>query len=353
MEFKKITVGPLTSINNLVYHLSKQFLEIRTDYLLGKRPTFKLDFSDIKSHSISLPALASLLSVGKKLSEFIGYPIPVITIWEPHTLAFLHQTQFIQIAKKLNIFSFEGDIDGWSWFTAERPLNPNTKLLYFGDVKPISHLNPSEIGTQKALHKQKLISNLKLRCSAVFNGFDDKLENTLYNTLLELIVNSLMHGQEFAFVALQRSSKGITIAVCDSGIGFKRSLMQTFSYPQLHDLKDEEAILIGSLIQKEIHGLRLAISEVLRYRAEDIALKNEGWVTISSYGAEIRWQKRAWHDALNHFEKLDLNQQKPRISEIFDPIYHGQIDEEALENGYCRTYNHFLVGTRISFEIKF
>jgi hypothetical protein len=319
----------------------------------GKRPAFCFNFSELRSHSISLPALSSLLSVGKKLSEFVGYPIPVTITWDPNVLGFLHDTHFITIAKKLKIFSFEGEIDGWKNFTGENLLNPNTRILYFNDIKPIRDISPDRIGIEKAIHKQKLINNLKIRCSAIFNGFDDGLENTLYNTTLELVVNSLMHAEETAFIALQRTKKSITIAVCDAGIGFRRSLHQTFKTDNFQALTDGEALFIGSLIQKDAHGLRLAISEVLNYDSLDIAQLNEGWVTLSSFGAEIRWQKKTWGRALEYFETIDLKTSKPDLNKIFGKPITTLVDREKIETGYHRIYNHFLVGTRISFEIRF
>lgn len=352
MEKKIITIGPATSINSLVYHLGTQFLQIRNDYIHGRRPEFSFDFSDMKGRSISLPALASLLSVGKKLKDFIGYPIPVQMKWDPQVIAILQDSHFIPIAKKLNIFSFSDVFEGTIRLNNEF-LNPNTRLLYFGDIKPISNIPPDQIGIEKAIHKQKIISNLRVRCANIFKGFDDNLENTLYNTLLELIVNSLMHGQEFAFVALQRTSKSITISVSDSGIGFKRSLFQTFNNPHFKEITDAQAIFIGSLIQKDIHGLRLAIEEVLNYDNESIDDTNEGWVTISSYDAEIRWQKKNWRKAITYFDQLDLKNQAPSLTKVFGAPLEKIVDRQTLEEGYYRIYNHFLIGTRISFEIRF
>jgi len=94
MEKKVVSVGPVTSINSLVYYLSSQFSEIRNDYVHGRRPIFSFDFSDMRGRSISLPALASLLSVGKKLKDFIGYPIPVEMKWDPQVIAILTDSHF-------------------------------------------------------------------------------------------------------------------------------------------------------------------------------------------------------------------------------------------------------------------
>lgn len=352
MEKKIVSVGPMTSINSLVYHLSSQFIEIRNDYVHGRRPIFSFDFSDMRGRSISLPALASLLSVGKKLKDFVGYPIPVEMKWDPQVIAILTDSHFITIAKKLNIFSFPIEFEGTIRFNNEF-LNPNSRLLYFGDIKPIFDIPPEHIGIEKAIHKQKIISNLRIRCANIFKGFDDSLENTLYNTLLELIVNSLMHAQEFAFVALQRTSKSISISVSDAGIGFRRSLYQTFKIPNFKEMSDAEAIFIGSLIQKDIHGLRLAIEEVLNFDTEALDDTNEGWVTISSYDAEIRWQKKNWRKAISYFDQLNIKTEKPNLRKVFGDPLEKFVERQIIEEGYYRTYNHFLIGTRISFEIRF
>lgn len=352
MEKKIVSVGPVTSINSLVYHLSSQFLEIRNDYVHGRRPVFSFDFSDMRGRSISLPALASLLSVGKKLKDFIGYPIPVEMKWDPQVIAILTDSHFIPIAKKLNIFSFSDEFAGTIRMNNEF-LNPNTRLLYFGDIKPISDIPPELIGIEKAIHKQKIISNLRIRCANIFKGFDDSLENTLYNTLLELIVNSLMHAQEYAFVALQRTSKSISISVSDAGIGFKKSLFQTFKIPHFKELSNAQAIFIGSLIQKDIHGLRLAIEEVLNFDSESLDDTNEGWVTVSSYDAEIRWQKKNWRKAIKYFDQIDIKNQIPDLSKVLGDPLEKLVDRQVIEDGYYRLYNHFLIGTRISFEIRF
>lgn len=351
MDSKAINVGPLTSFNSIVYHLSKEFLLIRNDYILGKRPKFHFDLSDLKKDTISLPALAAFLATGKKLSDFVGYPIPIKMLWNPQVIAFLIDCQFIAIATKLKIFDFSETTIG-AMRLHDEYLNPNTRLIYFGDIKPISNISQDNIGSEKASHKQKIIGNLRVRCANVFKGFDSKLENTIINTTLELIVNSLMHGEEVAFVALQRSSKNIIISVCDSGIGFRKSLARTYDYEHFKKLSDSEAILIGSLIQKNLHGLRLAITEVLNFDEEDIGDNiNEGSVIVSSFNAEIRWQKNNWAKAIKYFDEIDIIKQNPDLNSVFGPPLKSYVDRDRIEEGYYKTYNHFLIGTRISFEI--
>jgi hypothetical protein len=350
-EDKIINVGSLTSINSLVYYLSNQFLELRNDYFHGRRPKIKFDLSQIKSENISLAALAALLATGKKMRDFVGYPIPIIIDWKPKVNSFLTDCHFIAIAEKLKIFDVPVEMLGTIRLYDER-LNPDTRIIYFGDVKPIDNIPIDKIGQEKAKHKQKIFGNLKLRFSSIFQDFgDEHLENLIYNTTLELIINSLMHGEEFAFVALQRSSRSITVSVCDSGIGFKRSLNRAFKYPVFKELNDAQALFIGSLIQKDVHGLRLAISETLNYGEKEE--NNKGWVTISSYNSEIRWEKKSWVKALDYYDNINIQTTLPVLDKVFGPPLNGFVERSLIDQGYYKTYDHFLIGTRITFEIRF
>ncbi len=345
-----INVGPLTSFNSLVYHLGPQLLFIRNEYIQGRTPKIKFNFSDLKSNSISLPALAALLANSRKLSAFIGNPIPVEMKWNPIVNAFLFDTGFMVAANKLKIFEFPIEALGRN---SGISLNPNTKIIYFEDINPSDSFSESEIGIEKAKHKQKILGNLKIRCSNIFDGFDEILESVVFNTTLELIVNSLMHAQDYAFVALQRTSKGITVSVCDAGIGFPKSLYSTYPFEHFKNISHPQALFIGSLIQKDIHGLRLAINEVLGYEENDFSKRNIGWVNISSFDTEIRWQKNNWGKALSYIDKLNLKKELPDIKAAIGDSLSGYVERDRIERGYWKQFQNFLVGTRITFEIRY
>ncbi len=353
MDTRVINTGPVTSFNSLVFHLSNEFLKIRKDYISGIRTKICFDFSEMRGNAMNLPALAALLATGKKISDFIGYSIPVKMQWNPQVLTFLTDTHFMSIAKKLKIFEFDPLMSGTMRFNNDY-INPNTRIIYFGDIKPINNIPIDQIGLEKAKHKQKIIGNLKVRASNIFGGVDDRLETSIVNTTLELIINSLMHAEEVAFVALQRTSKRITISVCDAGIGFKKSLYRTTKYDHFEGMSHAQAVFIGSLIQKDVHGLRLAISEVLRFKENSFDFKeNKGWVVISSFDSEIRWQKDKWAKALSYFDSIDISKEAPDLDYVFNEPIKSYVTQEEVEKGYYKTYDHFLIGTRISFEIKF
>jgi hypothetical protein len=345
-----VNVGSLTTFNNLAFNLSRQLRQIRNSYMHGETPTFYFDFTNIKENNIGIPALTALLAIGKKYRDFIGYPIPVKMKWNPNVLSFLTDVEFFLLSKKFDIFEFPDEIMGG--FRSNR-INPDTKVLYYGDIMPANNFQKENLGTEKAKLKQKIIGNLKVRCSSILYDLDAQLENTLINTTLELIVNSLMHGEDIAFVGLQRTSKSITISVCDTGIGFKKSLIRLYGYSHFDSMSHSQAILIGSLVQRDLHGLRLAISEVLDFKPFEINNTNVGWVNISSYDSEIRWQKKVWGNAIEHFEKLKLEKELPDLKAIFHNSPKEYLKPEEVEEGYYKEFDHFLIGTRIAFEIRF
>lgn len=352
MDSITVNAGPLTSYNSLVYYLSPKFKQIRELYLSGITPRITLDLRNLEYGNISISALTGLLCNCKKLRDFLGYAIPTVLKWDPQIQGFLSDIEFFKTAERFKIFQWipEGIIGGYKLGT----INPNTKILFYADIKPFKNIDISEIGIAKASLKQKIAPNFLMRCASLFNDFDDRLEDVIVNTTLELIVNSLMHAEDVAFVGLQRTKNRITISVCDSGIGFSKSLKRT--YPQISHFKDltsVEGIFIGSLIQRNAHGLRLAINEVLNfdelYPSFDF---NEGWVIISSFDTELRWQKSNWAKALNYIDSNTFESKKPDILKIFGPPLTNYAEKEKINLGYWKKYENILIGTRITFEIK-
>ena len=86
------------------------------------------------------------------------------------------------------------------------------------------------------------------------------------------------------------------------------------------------------------------------YRAISDVIKSEGSINISSFDSEILWRPKIWeyidnHQSLDDILKLDINKNEFYIN--------GFVDVETLNNGYFKKYDHFLMGSRITFEIPF
>lgn len=350
MSLIKVNVGPLRNFNNLVYHLGPKLKEIRDAFVVGQTPDIVFDFKELSYGSISISGLTALLSSAKKLRDFLGHSIVAEIPWNQKVQGFLSDIGFFEISSKFLIFDFSrSNIGGYTIGSG----NPNNKIIYFADIIPIKSIPIEDIGIIKAKHKQRIAPNFILRCSNIFDGFDVKLQSIITNTSLELIVNSLMHGEEISFVGLQRTSKRITVTVCDSGIGFPKSLSRTFPGEFKYETpKHIDAILFGCLAQKQQHGLRLAISEILNYDENDLFTNtNDGWVVISSFNTEIRWQKNLWGKAMENYEKGKKKGEKINVRNILGPPLQEYADLSIIENGYWKEYNSLLIGTRITFEI--
>jgi len=351
METFTINPGPLSSFSSLTTNIGPQLEILRNDYSQGKTPHIVLDISHLSYGNISISALAALLSICNRLSHFFGKPVYAEIPMNSNVQSYLMQVEFFKIAAKLKILQW--DILKLATFMPP-VINPATKILYFADVSTsrLNH-NADTIIRAKALLKQKIGPNLSLRCADIFRNFDPALLYTVENTALEMITNCLIHARDIAFVGIQRSSKRITVSVCDSGIGFKRSL--PISYPDSPTFRAAttmQAIVLGSIIQNQEHGLRLAIGHVLNYEDDDLDNVNEGWVVVSSYDGEVRWQKENWKKVIEYYKTHDVFITLPPVPKILGPENNRSVDYKEIEKGYWRTYQSSLVGTRISFEIN-
>ena len=350
MEKFILNPGPLTSFNSLSYYLAPQLSELRYIYRSGGSPKIELDLRNLSVGFISIPALASLLSVTRRISEYVNYPIETYFSLNPVIQSFLNSVDFFSLALKLNILTWDNSTVG-GFFKSS--INPNTRILYFGDViYDIESYSSEDLILLKALHKEKIGPNLKFRISEIFKNFDSKLQNIIENTTLELIMNCLIHGKDYAFVGIQRTSKRITISVCDSGIGFQKSLKNSYKkYYKDVDLNNAQSIVIASMIQEDGHGLKGAISQVLNYNGFNFNFDNHGWVIISSFDTEIRWQKKNWDKALSFYDKYSIRNHPPDLTYILGSPTKTLLSKERLEKGYWKKFDHLLVGSRVTFEI--
>jgi hypothetical protein len=347
-----INVGPLTSFNSVHYYLAGKLKNLREDYLSGKTPEIIFDLRNVEYRRMHISALAALLSISKRVRDFTNKPIPLMLKWDPEVQAYWADIGFFEIDKRFEIFQWpEGYVGGFE----RGKTNPWTKILYFADINPQEQFESlDDLIEFKKILKQKIAPNFLLRCAAIFNGLNGHFGNMVSNTALELIVNSLIHAESVAFVGIARSHKRISISVCDTGIGFIKSLART--YPKIissSNITHAGGIILGSLIQKKEHGLRLAINEVLGYEdfVSDFDNENEGWVVVSSYDCEVRWQKRNWGIAKQKFDALEGFENFPNENYFLGEPMKEFVEREKILEGYWKRYSNFLMGTRITFEI--
>jgi hypothetical protein len=344
MEKQIINIGSLSNLSNLNYHLGKELKLLRDSYIHGNGKIPIWDMRNIPPKNASISALTAFLSISKTIRDFIGRPIEVLAIWQPEFQGFLSDIGFLRIAQEFDLYNWNGMLGGFD----NNKTSPSTKIFYYSDIPDINYNDQDEVIQWKDIKRQEIKHSIYFRLNNIFNSnnfhdnWNKNLEGVFTITLSELVVNSLLHGKEIAFVAVQRTRRGISTVVCDSGQGFLRSMKETKSY--LSDNLDNSnlnALLISSLQSKNKIGLYRAI--------EDIILSG-GYVIMSSYDGEIKWRKELWEKAKGIEEEIGIN--KIKIKDVGN-YTTGFIESKLREEGYLKKYDDFLVGSRITFEILF
>ena len=344
MHKKIINVGTLRSLNSLTLTLAPQLDQLRETFIRGEGAIPVWDLRNIEVGRVSIAALTSFLSISKKIRDFIGAPIEIEIHWHPKFQGFLADVGFIKISENFGLYDWKGMLGDYKIGNT----NPHTRIFYFSDLPTIDKSDQEQVIAWKDIKRQEIKHSLLLKLSNLFNsklfhqGWSDNLESVLTITGAELVVNSLLHGEEIAFVGVQRSSKGITTAICDSGKGFPKSMQTNYLWLKNQALLDHtKALLLASLMSKNKIGL---------YRAIDDVLLSNGHVIMSSFDTEIRWQQSLWDKAKTL--KIQQDGKIIDLKALGNPLT-GYAELEEIYNGYYKEYDSFLVGTRISFEIPF
>lgn len=339
-----INVGSLSSITNLNYHLTKELKTLRESYLTGNGNIPVWDLTNLIPKKVSFAALTAFLSISKTIRDFIGKPIEVKIGWHPDFQGFLSDIDFLKIANHFDLYDWKGMLGGFN----NNKTSPNTRIFYYSEIPTFDYTDKEKIIEWKDFKRQEFKRSISFRLKPIFDNnyfienWNKELEAIFSTTISELVVNSLIHGRSIAFVGVQRTRKGITTCICDSGIGFLNSLKRY--KPNISDLLENsslKAILFSSFHSKNKIGLYRAISDVIA---------SNGHINISSFDSEILWKKEIWEEIGNYDELeqiLNINIDK---SDFFISSY---VDSETLNRGYFRKYDHFLMGSRITFEIPF
>jgi len=344
MKEQIINVGSLSSLSNLNYHLTKELKILRESYLNGNGNIPIWDLTNLTPKKVSFAALTTFLSISKTIRDFIGKPIEIKVLWHPDFQGFLSDIDFLKISSEFDLYDWKGMLGGFD----TNKTSPNTRIFYYSDIPTFNYTDIDKIIEWKDIKREEFKRSISFRLKPIFDNnyfidqWNKELEAIFTTTISELVVNSLIHGRSIAFVGVQRTRKGITTCICDSGIGFLNSLKKY--KPELIEPLDNsnlKAILYSSFHSKNKIGLYRAICDVI---------KSEGFINISSFDSEILWKPEIWnyidkYKSLEEILKLDIYKSNFYINDY--------VDLETLNKGYFKKYNHFLMGSRITFEIPF
>lgn len=344
MEKQVINIGSLSNLSNLNYHLSKELNLLRESYIHGNGKIPIWDLRNIPPKNASISALTAFLSISKTIRDFIGQPIEVLAFWQPEFQGFLSDIGFLRIAQEFDLYNWNGMLGGYD----SNRTSPTTKIFYYSDIPYINYSSQEEVIEWKDNKRQEIKHSIHFRLNNIFNSkifyeeWNKNLEGVFTITLSELVVNSLLHGREVAFVAVQRTKRGISTVVCDSGRGFLRSMKDSKSHlSEKLENSNLKALLISSLQSKNKIGL---------YRAIDDIILSNGYVIMSSFDGEILWRTDLWEKA----KKIEREKGIENLTlKNIGNFSTGFIDTKLKDEGYFKKYDDFLVGSRITFEIPF
>lgn len=344
-----IDVGTLSSLSTLHRALAPTLQDYNARFRSGERPTVIFDLRNVQPGRISMAAMTALLSVADRLRPYSGDSAKLHLNWNPNIFGFWHDIGFFRLAAERDLFEFPDELMGG--FSAGRT-NPNTQLLFFENrISPdtVTRQNLPEI---KDGVRQEVKEALLMMCGALFRSsrhgetLSIELRDQIAVTSAELVVNAQLWGSSNAYVGLQRSPRGITVCVCDSGIGFYSSLYRnTPKKPPNTRLGGHlDALLLGCVLNNEDFGLRRAIDMVTRFN---------GWVSTSSYSAEILWRSTLWKEWLAAYGACcSAGRGIEEASHDFLNQYrYKRSGFDSASHGYCKQWELPLRGSRISFEI--
>ena len=344
-----INVGTLSSWNGLYRNIAPKLDHLREQLKRGEKPQIVWDFTYIQSGKVNMAALTAFLSIAKSVRKHFDEAPRLIMNWDPYMLRFLSDINFFKVAHELDILQWHPNLIGGMII---KPTNPNSKVLFFNDIPNKEELlkDKTKLNDWKETKREELIvEDLYRRIDSLFvyeDFYDDwKLHiiNLLTMTVAELVVNSLLHGQDTAFVGLQKSPRGVTVCVCDSGIGFLTSMKR--NQPWVADLKmnkDIDALVNASLMTRDEIGLRKAIDDII---------DSDGYIVLSSVDCELRWAASNWKAASDKFNFENFRTQLQTAKEVLGNEMDSNASPLDYKNGFYRNFNSKLRGTRITFEI--
>ncbi len=339
-----INVGSLSSLSNLNFHLTKELKILRESYLKGNGNIPIWDLTNITPKKVSFAALTAFISISKTIRDFIGKPIEIKVLWHPEFQGFLSDIDFLKIASEFDLYDWKGILGGFT----NNKTSPNTRIFFYSDTPNFEYSNIEKLIHWKDIKREEIKRSIAFRLEPIFDNnyfavnWNKELEAIFTTTISELVVNSLIHGRSIAFVGVQKTRKGITTCICDSGVGFLNSIKKYKpEITQQLDNSSLKALLYSSFHSKNKIGLYRAISDVI---------KSGGYINMSSFDSEILWKPVIWS---NYDKENILNEILNTKIENSEYYINSFVDSEILNRGYLKKYDHFLMGSRITFEIPF
>lgn len=346
-EVLRIHAGEMATVAQLHLYLAEPINDlkniIRSLNSPSEMPVVILDLG--KTCYPSIEATTSLLATFSQVARVTGR-ICIESEWRPNLFKFLYEINFFMLADKLRIFVWDEEIVGGF---GDNKLNKFTKIICYTEVSIKDRKDKQAVRALQDDYRLSYSNSVKKHCEGVFKNskVDHIVSKVVPEIAMELIINSLIWGENKVFFSAQRTSKSIKVCICDAGEGFFKTISERFNNndPKVKCMpKDDiEAILLGCLMNR-FESLDYGLADLI----EQIVSRN-GTVFISSDKAEIAWDKYLW----NKFT-ANINNQLLDDYHFHDAVKEIKDDLEtrpATSQRKMSVFSYPLRGTRIVFKI--
>jgi hypothetical protein len=340
----RINVGPINGLRSVCRYLGRPLSEFSSEFTKGRMLDVTWDLSNVEPRHMSMAGLTAFLAIAHRMREFTGHAQKTKCRWDPEVFGFWDDVALFRISARYGILDWqEGMLGGYQ----RGATNPHTKIIVFDYEEAPSATNVDEWRDWKDDKREEILADLFRHCGKILQsdfetaGFSDRARDAVVLTAAELALNSILHGRATSFVGIQRTRRGITVSVCDCGIGFARTVGRKVG----KKLTDIQALFLGSLVNSRELGLRRAIDTLIEHR---------GYVLMSSCGADLRWETTLWSRAKKWLQSCGTSATELPVPDIREVLGEPSRDfyESKRDGGYWLS-EIGVRGSRISFELPF
>lgn len=351
VDMLQIRVGPMTGVDSLCQRTGKFLRRFSELHERGASPEVLWDLTELRRGHVNLSTLTAFLSLAYRMKQFTAHTPRARLSNDPAILEFLTEISFLELGRRYDLWRLEEN-RVMGLLRAGR-LNPHTNIFIFSLPRIHGSDDKREFNRWKDWVRFEVKKELLLKCAPLFQTrrgstpLPEGIADELAITCAELVLNSVIHGKSPAFIGLQRTSARISIAVSDSGQGFRRSLQEQYQQSTSSEDgtvpcpdSDIKALLLGSLVNQQGYGVRRSINMVIGAG---------GWVEMSSGDGQIVWRAAMW-DAAVCAVGDDLARTRD-VANVLGPAIARRDPHRRRDQGSYEQLPYGLRGTRVNFEI--
>ena len=193
----EISVGNLSSIPSLIYHIDSRVRALAQLYRAGYRPRVRWNLTNVRPKQQSLAALSAFTAISSKIAKALPYAPDLLHSANRDVVQFWHDVGFLEIIQSQCIFNIIPQIESYTY----RVVPGRMRLVAKNYNDFAVSTEEGEIGRWKDKIRDTFSKELKYTCDSVFR--DSELEKFYSRQLLqslalngaELLLNAIVHGR--------------------------------------------------------------------------------------------------------------------------------------------------------------